>query len=67
MTMYIYIYNDISSAKKKSCIVINFFIRKINEKTDKEVLKYIAESYDFPLPEVDEVERELKRDKRQDN
>ncbi|PQA97243.1 glycosyl transferase [Chryseobacterium shigense] len=45
----------------------HLFIRKINEKTDKEVLKYIAESYDFPLPEVDEVERELKRDKRQDN
>lgn len=45
----------------------HLFIRKINEKTEVEVLKYIAESYDLPLPSVDEVERELKINKRQDN
>lgn len=45
----------------------HLFIRKINEKTEEEVLKYIAESYDLPLPSVDEVERELKINKRQDN
>jgi hypothetical protein len=45
----------------------HLFIRKINEKTEEEVLKYIAESYDLPLPDVDEVERELKINRRQDN
>lgn len=45
----------------------HLFIRKINDKTEEEVLKYIAESYDFPLPNVNEVERELKIDRRQDN
>lgn len=45
----------------------HLFIRKINDKTEEEVLKYISESYDLPLTEVDEVERELKIDRRQDN
>ncbi|MCT2406788.1 beta-1,6-N-acetylglucosaminyltransferase [Chryseobacterium antibioticum] len=45
----------------------HLFIRKINEKTDQEVLNYIAESYDVPLIEIDEVERELKIDRRQNN
>jgi predicted RNA-binding protein len=45
----------------------HLFIRKINEKTEEEVVKYIEESYDLPLPNIDEVERELKIDKRQDN
>jgi len=43
------------------------FIRKINEKTDEDVLKYIAETYESPLAEVNEVERELKINKWRDN
>lgn len=45
----------------------HLFIRKVNDKTEEEVLKYIEQSYDLPLPLVDEVERELKMDRRQDN
>ncbi|CEJ69681.1 beta-1,6-N-acetylglucosaminyltransferase [Chryseobacterium oranimense] len=45
----------------------HLFIRKVNEKTEEKVLKYIEESYDHPLPDIDEVERELKINKRQDN
>ncbi|KPE49103.1 beta-1,6-N-acetylglucosaminyltransferase [Chryseobacterium indologenes] len=43
------------------------FIRKVNGKTDKDILQYIADSYHIPLPEVDEIERELKRDNPQNN
>ncbi len=45
----------------------NLFIRKINDKTNKNILKYISESYQFPLPEIDEIERELRRNNRQNN
>ncbi|WP_374200539.1 beta-1,6-N-acetylglucosaminyltransferase [Chryseobacterium sp. GVT01B] len=43
------------------------FIRKINSKTNKSILEYIRESFFLPLPEIDEIERELKRDDSQNN
>ncbi|REC45489.1 beta-1,6-N-acetylglucosaminyltransferase [Chryseobacterium pennipullorum] len=43
------------------------FIRKINNKTDESILRYIEESFLYPLPEIDEVERELRRDDRYNN
>lgn len=39
----------------------NLFIRKIDDKTNKNILKYINDTYLLPLPEINEVERELKR------
>ncbi len=42
------------------------FIRKIDNETSKFILKYIDETYLLPLPYVDEIEREIKRDKRND-
>jgi hypothetical protein len=42
------------------------FIRKIN-KIDENIRKYIEESFLSPLPYVDEIERELKRDNLQNN
>lgn len=45
----------------------HLFIRKVNGKTDGSILQYIAEHYDLPLPEIDEVERELKRNNRDNN
>lgn len=45
----------------------HLFIRKVSEKTDSVILEYIHDSYDLPLQIINEVERELKRDKRQDN
>ncbi|PWN66109.1 beta-1,6-N-acetylglucosaminyltransferase [Chryseobacterium oncorhynchi] len=43
------------------------FIRKVNKKTDENILSYIEDSFLFPLPEIDEIERELKRNDRQNN
>ncbi|CAH0189363.1 beta-1,6-N-acetylglucosaminyltransferase [Chryseobacterium sp. Bi04] len=43
------------------------FIRKINNKTDESVLTYIENSFHIPLPEVDEIEKELKRDGYENN
>ncbi|WP_146944426.1 beta-1,6-N-acetylglucosaminyltransferase [Chryseobacterium hagamense] len=43
------------------------FIRKVNGKTDTGILQYISEHYNLPLPEIDEVERELKRDNQDNN
>jgi len=43
------------------------FIRKVNGKTDDSILQYITEHYDLPLPEIDEVERELKRNNQDSN
>ncbi|WP_300685948.1 beta-1,6-N-acetylglucosaminyltransferase [Chryseobacterium sp.] len=45
----------------------SLFIRKINNKTDESILKYISQSYDLALPNIDEVERELKINNRQSN
>lgn len=45
----------------------HLFIRKVNNKTHKNILQYIHDSYLLPLPEIDEVERELKRNSRQNN
>lgn len=36
------------------------FIRKIDDNTDESIIQYIHDSYDFPLPDVNEIERELK-------
>jgi hypothetical protein len=43
------------------------FIRKINHKTDENIRNYIENTFLLPLTEVDEVERELKRDDQQNN
>ncbi|WP_294205475.1 beta-1,6-N-acetylglucosaminyltransferase [uncultured Chryseobacterium sp.] len=43
------------------------FIRKIDPETDEAVFRYIEESFDQPLPEIDEIERELKKGRHQDN
>lgn len=40
------------------------FIRKIDNETSQSILKYIDETYLLPLPYVDEIEREIKRDER---
>jgi hypothetical protein len=58
-----YAENLISSLKSGN----HLFIRKVTEKTDSVILEYIHDSYDLPLQIINEVERELKRDKRQDN
>jgi len=50
--------NFIDSLKSSNQI----FIRKINSKTDEHILTYIKNSFLLPLQEIDEVERELKRD-----
>lgn len=39
----------------------SLFIRKINDRTDERIVRHIADSYLHPLPEVDEIARELKR------
>ncbi|WP_347220007.1 beta-1,6-N-acetylglucosaminyltransferase [Chryseobacterium sp.] len=44
----------------------NLFIRKIDDKTIKNILKYINDTYLLPLPEINEVERELKRNDHDD-
>ncbi|MCQ9638031.1 beta-1,6-N-acetylglucosaminyltransferase [Chryseobacterium sp. WG14] len=43
------------------------FIRKINNKTDESILAYIENSFHIPLPEIDEIEKELKRDGYENN
>lgn len=45
----------------------HLFIRKVNHKTNKSILKYISDSYLLPLPDIDEIERELKRSNDQNN
>ncbi|WET51041.1 beta-1,6-N-acetylglucosaminyltransferase [Chryseobacterium indologenes] len=45
----------------------NLFVRKVNNKTNKNILKYINENYLLPLPEIDEIERELRRNNRYNN
>ncbi|WP_336703302.1 beta-1,6-N-acetylglucosaminyltransferase [Chryseobacterium indologenes] len=44
----------------------DLFIRKIDDKTNKNILKYINDTYLLPLPEINEVERELKRNDHDD-
>ncbi|PRB06003.1 glycosyl transferase [Chryseobacterium sp. MYb7] len=56
-------FNYIESLKSGN----QLFIRKFNKKTDENIRKYIEESYLTPLPFVNEIERELKRDNRQNN
>ncbi|WP_307449237.1 MULTISPECIES: beta-1,6-N-acetylglucosaminyltransferase [Chryseobacterium] len=43
------------------------FIRKMNPVTDEAVFNHIKESFDQPLPEINEIERELKKGRHQDN
>lgn len=45
----------------------HLFIRKINGRTDENILQYIRAHYDLPLAEIDEIERELKRNDRDNN
>lgn len=56
-------FNYIESLKSGN----QLFIRKVNKKTDENIRKYMEESYLTPLPFVNEIERELKRDNRQNN
>ncbi|MCE3076186.1 beta-1,6-N-acetylglucosaminyltransferase [Chryseobacterium gwangjuense] len=55
--------NFIESLKSSNQI----FIRKINHKTDENILSYIENSFLLPLTEIDEVERELRRDEQNNN
>jgi len=43
------------------------FIRKINIDANENIINYIKDSYHDPLPEIDEIERELRRTNRQNN
>lgn len=36
------------------------FIRKLDDKIDENIIRYIDESYDLPLTDINEVERELR-------
>ncbi|PJJ67306.1 beta-1,6-N-acetylglucosaminyltransferase [Chryseobacterium geocarposphaerae] len=55
--------NFIESMKSSNQI----FIRKINNKTDEDILRYIEDSFLLPLAEIDEIEKELRRDERNNN
>jgi hypothetical protein len=55
--------NYIESLKASNQI----FIRKINNKTDENILSYIEDSFLLPLAEIDEVEKELKRNNQDNN
>lgn len=52
----------IESLKKSN----QLFIRKIDNDTSQSIVQYIDETYLLPLPYVDEIEREIKRDDRND-
>lgn len=43
------------------------FIRKLSTATDKSIDNYIRESYHTPLPQIDDIERELKMGEHQNN
>lgn len=58
-----YVDNFIETLKSSNYL----FIRKVNNKTSKNILKYISESYQLPLLEIDEIERELRRNSSQNN
>ncbi|WP_246008629.1 beta-1,6-N-acetylglucosaminyltransferase [Chryseobacterium lactis] len=58
-----YIDNLIESLKSGN----HLFIRKVNKKTNINILQYIQESYLVPLPQINEIEREIKRNDRQNN
>lgn len=55
--------NYIESLKSSN----QLFIRKINNKTDENIRIYIENTFRLPLTEIDEVERELRRDNQQNN
>ncbi|WP_248876755.1 beta-1,6-N-acetylglucosaminyltransferase [Epilithonimonas zeae] len=52
----------IESLKKRN----QLFIRKIDNDTNQTILKYIDETYLLPLPYVDEINREIKRNEHDD-
>lgn len=58
-----YVDNFIETLKSSNYL----FIRKVNNKTSKNILKYISENYQLPLLEIDEIERELRRNSSQNN
>jgi hypothetical protein len=45
----------------------HLFIRKLNYKNHQELLSYIEENFDEPLPEVNDLDKELKNNSNQDN
>lgn len=40
----------------------SLFINKVCDLTNERIIECVANGYDIPLPEIDEIERELKRD-----
>jgi len=58
-----YVSNLLESLKGSN----HLFIRKVNHKTNKDILEFINENYFLPLTEVDETERELKRNNGSNN
>ncbi len=40
----------------------SLFINKVGDLTDDRTIECVADGYDIPLPEINEIERELKRD-----
>lgn len=40
----------------------SLFINKVGDLTDDRIIECVANGYDIPLPEINEIERELKRD-----
>lgn len=45
----------------------NLFINKVGDLTYQQIIQYMADSYDLPLSEVNEIEREVKRDQPSSN
>ncbi|WP_312173223.1 beta-1,6-N-acetylglucosaminyltransferase [Chryseobacterium sp.] len=45
----------------------NLFINKVGDLTYQQIIQYMAGSYDLPLSEVNEIEREVKRDQPSSN
>ncbi|MCP1297899.1 beta-1,6-N-acetylglucosaminyltransferase [Chryseobacterium sp. S0630] len=58
-----YYTNFIESLKSNN----QLFIRKINKETNQIILQYINDTYLLPLTKVDEIERELKRNDKENN
>jgi len=45
----------------------SLFINKVGDLTDEWIIQYVDNSYGLPLPIVNEIERELKRDDHSSN
>lgn len=45
----------------------HLFIRKLNDETEESIHQYIEENYHLPLPEINDLERELRMNDHQQN